>query len=362
MRARVLPLVERYALPPDETEERSLGIVRQRLGERFHDKHERAVAARIIYAAGDMDLANALRFSPGAVELGIAAVRSGAAIVADVRMVAAGLDRSRTDALGCAIHCAIDNPATIELSRANGTTRAVEGIYLSAQRLDGAVAVIGNAPTALLCLLDLIDAGVTRPALVVGMPVGFAAAAESKAELAGRAVPYLTIEGARGGSALAAAAANAILRLAIPLVESGTDRSRTAVLFAGHGSRAPDAAEAMLAAVENVRARSLFPIVESGYLELCPPDLPAALESCVAQGARRVLVIPYFLNNGMHIRRDIPQVLRTAAAGHPGLRVTIGRPIGLHADLANVMIAGALEAEAMTDLAAIPDEVAVTDG
>jgi precorrin-8X/cobalt-precorrin-8 methylmutase len=351
-----LPLVQRYALPPLETEERSLGIVRQGLGERFRDEQERAVAARILYAAGDLDLAVALRFSPGAIEAGIDVLRSGAPIVTDVRMVSAGLDRLRAEELGCPVYCAIDEPFAGELSRLNGTTRAVEAIRLSAHRLDGSVAVIGNAPTALLCLLDLIDSGVTKPRLIVGMPVGFVAASESKAELVTRDIPYVTIEGSRGGSALAAAAVNALLRLAAPAATATIDRSHTAVIFAGHGSRAPDAATAMLASIENVRARGIFPIVESGYLELCPPDLPAALKACVEQGAQRVLVIPYFLNNGVHIRRDIPNVLRSAAASYPGLGITIGRPIGLHADLANVMIAGALEAEEMPDLTAVAEE------
>jgi precorrin-8X/cobalt-precorrin-8 methylmutase len=357
-----LPLVQRYSLPPRDTEERSLDIVRQSHEGGYRDEQERTVATRILYAAGDLNLAAALRFSPGAIDAGIDALRSGASIVTDVRMVLAGLDRPRAQGLGCPIYCAIDDPSAAQLSRLNGTTRAVEAIRLSAARLNGGIAVIGNAPTALLCLLDLIDAGVTRPGMIVGMPVGFIAAAESKAELVNRDVPYVTIEGSRGGSALAAAAVNALLRLAAPTTTGSAARSHTAVIFAGHGSRALDAAEAMLASIENVRARGLFPIVESGYLELCPPDLPTALKTCVEQGATRVLVVPYFLNNGVHIRRDIPNVIRLAAASYPGLSISIGRPIGLHADLANVMIAGALEAEDMPDLTAMLEESPIEDG
>jgi sirohydrochlorin cobaltochelatase len=136
------------------------------------------------------------------------------------------------------------------------------------------------------------------------------------------------------------------------------DRSRTAVLFAGHGSRATGAAEAMLAAVGNVRRQGIFPIVETGYLELCQPDLPAALRACVEQGASRVLVVPYFLHNGMHIRRDIPAVMRRELEHYSGLSLSIGRPIGLHADFANVMLAGALEAEGLPDLRDEPEYAA----
>jgi len=343
-------LVARHALPPADIERQSLAMVERCLQERFAGEQERSVAARILYAAGDTELAQALRFSPGAVATGRDALCAGSSIVADVRMVVAGLDQERARALGCPIHCAIDDAAVVERARLSGNTRAVEAMRSLASELDGGIAVIGNAPTALLSLLDLVDAGVAQPRVIIGMPVGFVAAAEAKAELMRRPVPFLSIEGTRGGSALAAAALNAMLRLAAPSVTAPNDRSSIAVLFAGHGSRAPDAAEAMLVAVENVRGRGLFPIVESGHLELSQPDLPAALRSCVEQGATRVLVIPYFLNNGMHIRRDIPNVLRREAGKYPGLRVSIGRPIGLHADLSNVMIAGALEAERMPDL------------
>jgi precorrin-8X/cobalt-precorrin-8 methylmutase len=356
--------VQRYALTPREIEDRSLRIARESVDDRFRDEQERSVAARIVYAAGDGGIAPRIQFSPGAIDTGVEALRSGAGIVTDVRMVLAGLDRTRAAKLGCSLFCILDEPPAAAPSRASGATRVVDAMQLSAQRLDGGIAVIGNAPTALLCLLDLIDSGITQPKLILGMPVGFTAAAESKAELVRRSVPYVTIEGTRGGSALAAAAANAILRLAVPTIgaQSAIDRSHTAVLFAGHGSRAPDAAEAMLAAVENVRKQGIFPIVESGFLELCPPDLPAALSACVEQGAQRVLVVPYFLNNGMHIRRDIPAVLRGAAGAYPGLSVTIGRPIGLHTDFANVMIAGALEAERMPELDSSRVEIATDAG
>lgn len=347
-------LVARYALAPEAIESRSLAIVDAALGETFADAAERAVATRVLYAAGDPSLVDDLRFAPGAVAAGVAAVARGAAIVVDVRMVLAGIDRARADSLGCELNCAIDDPGVAERAQSAGVTRAVEAIQSLPDRIDGGVVVIGNAPTALLSLLDLCDAGEARPALVIGMPVGFVAAAEAKNELMKRGLPYLTIAGNRGGSPLAAAALNALLRLAVP-VATPQDRSCTAVLFAGHGSRAPGAAEAMLAAVEHVRRKAIFPIVETGYLEMTQPDLPSALRTCVEQGAKRVLVVPYFLHHGMHIRRDIPGILRREAENYEGLSISMGRPIGLHADLAHVMIAGALETEGLPDLREEPD-------
>lgn len=349
-------LVRRYALPPEEIEARSLALVDAALRERFTGHDERFVAARMLYAAGDTSLAGQIRFSPAAVASGVAALRRGAPVVADVRMVTSGISAAQLDALGCRVYCAIDDESVAERARSARLPRAVEAMRALSDRLSGAVVVIGNAPTALLSLLDLVDAGVAEPALVVGMPVGFVAAAEAKQELMRRSLPYLTVEGTRGGSALAVAAVNALLRLAAPSQPPAADRSRTAVLFAGHGSRARDAAEAMLAAVERVRRQCVYPIIESGYLEMTQPDIPAALRRCVEQGASRVLVVPYFLNQGMHIRRDIPAVLRQEADRYPGLKVSMGSPIGLHADLANVMLAGARETERLVDIREIPPE------
>jgi precorrin-8X/cobalt-precorrin-8 methylmutase len=348
-------LVGRYALDPSAIEARGLAIAEAHLRDRFSDPAERAVAARIVYACGDSTVARALHFAPGAVGAGVAGLRRGAPIVTDVRMVASGVSRSHGEALGCTIHCAIDDAGVADRARASGIPRAVEAMRTLAQQLQGGIAVIGNAPTAVLCLLDLFDAGIVHPALVIGMPVGFVAAAESKDELLRRALPSITIAGTRGGSGVAAAAVNALLRLAAPGA-APRDRSRTAVLFAGHGSRAAGAAEAMLAAADRVRRLAIYPIVEVGYLEMSQPDLPAALRRCVEQGATRVLVVPYFLHHGLHIRRDIPNVLRQEADRYPGLTVSMGRPIGLQADLANVMVAGAREAEELPDIREVPLE------
>ncbi len=212
---RAPSLVERYALPPEEIERRSLAQVDAAIGGRFAGADERAVAGRIVYAAGDLPLAESIRFQGEPVAAAITALRAGCPVVVDVRMVAAALDRTRLQRLGNELVCAIELPGVVELARAQGVTRAIAGIRLAGPRLNGAVVAIGNAPTALLALLDLVDAGAVRPACVVGVPVGFVAAAESKAELLRRELPAIMISGTRGGSPLAGAAVNALLRLAL---------------------------------------------------------------------------------------------------------------------------------------------------
>lgn len=207
-------LVQRYVLPPDEIEALSLRRVRAATGNLALSETERAVVERIVYAAGDPSLAPLVRVHPRAVAAGMAAIKAGCSVVTDVRMVAVALNQPALKAAGCTLHCLIDDPEVAELARRERLPRAVVAMRRLAPQLQGGIAVVGNAPTALLALLDLVDAAEVAPALIIGTPVGFVAAAESKAELVGRAVPYVTITGTRGGSAVAAAAMNALLQLA----------------------------------------------------------------------------------------------------------------------------------------------------
>ena len=208
-------LLVRYGLPPAEIEARSLALMERLAGRDLPaEPGARRVAVMMLYAAGDPDLAGSIRVHPGAVEAGLAALRAGRLIVTDVRMVAAAVESERLARLGPAVRCAIDHPDAAQRARARGITRAAAAIELLESELDGALVAIGNAPTALLALLDAVDAGRVRPALIVGTPVGLIAAAESKEELIGREVPYVTVRGTRGGSAIAAAAVNALVRLA----------------------------------------------------------------------------------------------------------------------------------------------------
>lgn len=171
----------------------------------------RGVAVRLIHACGMTDLAGDLQFSPGAAEAGREAIARGVAIICDVEMVRSGIIRSRFGA-GNEIACTLNDAGVAELASASGQTRSAAAVEFWGDRLGGAVVAIGNAPTALFRLLELLDDGAPRPALIVGMPVGFVGAAESKAELVAnpRGCEFIAIRGRRGGCALAAAAVNAL--------------------------------------------------------------------------------------------------------------------------------------------------------
>jgi precorrin-8X/cobalt-precorrin-8 methylmutase len=176
------------------------------------------VVVRMIHSCGMTDLPRDVAYSAGLVRHARAALRGGAPILCDAQMVAAGITRSRLPA-GNEVICTLQDPAVAALAARLGTTRSAAAVDLWADRLDGAVVAIGNAPTALFRLLEItagpittgpITTGGPRPAAVIGIPVGFVGAAESKRALASSGLEYLVVHGRRGGSAMTAAAVNAI--------------------------------------------------------------------------------------------------------------------------------------------------------
>ncbi|MFJ1590136.1 precorrin-8X methylmutase [Kitasatospora albolonga] len=169
------------------------------------------VAVRMIHACGMVDLVTDLAFSPNVVADARAALRSGAPILCDVAMVASGVTRKRLPADNDVV-CTLSDPSVPELAAKMGTTRSAAALELWRDRLEGAVVAVGNAPTALFRLLEMIEEGAPRPAAVIGVPVGFVGAMESKEALAEHAsgLEHLIVRGRRGGSAIAAAALNAI--------------------------------------------------------------------------------------------------------------------------------------------------------
>jgi precorrin-8X/cobalt-precorrin-8 methylmutase len=175
---------------------------------------ERAVV-RMIHACGMVDLADDVAASPGFAEGAEAALREGAPILCDTSMVASGITRARLPAAN-EVLCTLADPAVPALAARLDTTRTAAALELWRERLEGAVVVVGNAPTALFRLLELVEEGAGRPAGVIGVPVGFIGAAESKVALAEHpaALEHLVVHGRRGGSAIAAAAVNALARAA----------------------------------------------------------------------------------------------------------------------------------------------------
>ncbi|MDQ2710494.1 MAG: precorrin-8X methylmutase [Actinomycetota bacterium] len=200
-----------YLRDPAEIYRRSFATIRAEADLGGLPPDVAAVAVRMIHTCGMTDLPTDLGYSPDVVAKGRAALAAGAPVLCDATMVAAGITRSRLPADN-EVLCLLSIPAVPALAAARATTRSAAAVELWGDRLAGAVVAIGNAPTALFRLLELIDAGAPPPAVVVGVPVGFIGAAESKRALVDHpgGLEYLVVHGRRGGSALAAAAVNAI--------------------------------------------------------------------------------------------------------------------------------------------------------
>lgn len=201
---------------PGEIERFSFEIIDAEVPEpRPFQGPEWAVVRRMIHTTADFDLLSLVVFHQKAVSAGIAALKSGCTIVTDTEMARSGITSQRMDALGCRVICRLNDPEVRERAARMGITRSAAAVDAGLPRMDSGIWVIGNAPTALLRLLDYVDKGICRPALVVGMPVGFVNAAESKELLAGQeSVPYIIIQGRKGGSAVAASVLNAIAEVA----------------------------------------------------------------------------------------------------------------------------------------------------
>lgn len=173
-----------------------------------------AIVRRMIHTTADFEMLELVRFHERAVESGLNALRSGCVIVSDTEMARRGMPVRRLDPLGCSVHCLMNDPRVVERARSEGITRAKAAVDVAVAELQPDVWVVGNAPTALIRLVERVDEGAANPALVVGMPVGFVNAAESKELLMSRDIPYISIQGRKGGSALAASVINALAVLA----------------------------------------------------------------------------------------------------------------------------------------------------
>jgi precorrin-8X/cobalt-precorrin-8 methylmutase len=199
---------------PDEILARSFSIIESEVGAHSFGPLEWPIVRRIIHAAGDVELARLVSFSPGAAAAGVKAFQEGMAIVTDVRMAAAGVQGPLREALGIELHCFLDAPEVPGEAEVRGLTRCACAMERAVAELPEAVYVVGNAPTALSALCAAVRGGVARPRLVIAMPVGFVGVVESKEEALALSVPVIAVRGRRGGSAVAAAAVNALLLLA----------------------------------------------------------------------------------------------------------------------------------------------------
>lgn len=197
---------------PQAIEDESFRIIEEEFGPHSFSPEAFAVVRRAIHATADFDFAKTIHIFPGAIQAGIRAIRKGVPIIADVQMIQAGINKKGLEAFGSEVFCFIGDEDVAKKAKAAGVTRAMISMRKAASYYPGAIYAIGNAPTALLELIRLAETA--RPALVIGVPVGFVSAVESKEQLALTELPYITALGRKGGTPVAVAMMNALIKLA----------------------------------------------------------------------------------------------------------------------------------------------------
>ncbi|MGD9247910.1 MAG: precorrin-8X methylmutase [Desulfobacteraceae bacterium] len=199
---------------PEEIEAQSFEIIEQEAGAHGLAPRKWQVVRRMIHTSADFDYLKTVRFHKEAIDAGLASIKQGKTIFTDTNMARIGIRKNDLAAYGCEVRCLMSDPDVARMAADTGSTRAKAAVDCAARMMDGGIYVVGNAPTALLRLIELIGRGRAAPALVVGLPVGFVNAAESKAALLETQIPYITNIGRKGGSNLAASVVNALIIMA----------------------------------------------------------------------------------------------------------------------------------------------------
>lgn len=200
---------------PAEIEEKSFQLIEERVPSHSFNQQEWTIVKRMIHSTVDFDLVDNTKFHPEAIEKGIAALKEGAPIIADTRMVKAGISLKRLRKYKTKVLCAISHPEVVKEARVSGKTRAAVAMEKMISSMGGSIVAIGNAPTALFKILELAEKESRKPALIIGVPVGLVGARESKEMLLKQAIPYITVRGEKGGSPLAVSIINGLAILAL---------------------------------------------------------------------------------------------------------------------------------------------------
>ena len=196
-------------------EDESMQIIENEIGPHSYNKQEWPIVRRIIHSTADLDFArdNKIIFHKDAIKNGLEALKNGSSIVVDVNGIIGLLNKQNPKDFGNNVICNISEPSIMEAAKEAGKTRAQMSMRIAKEDMNGGIVVIGNAPTALLEVMEMIREGITKPALVIGIPVGFVSAVESKEELAKMDIPFITNLGRKGGSPCASAIVNALYKL-----------------------------------------------------------------------------------------------------------------------------------------------------
>lgn len=369
------PLIRRFLASPlsgEEIEARSMERIEKEVPSHPFGPEEWQVVRRMIHTTGDFGLIDLVRFSPGAISHGIEALRSGRAIYVDSRMIQSGLSLKRLQSVhkgyqASDIICHVDDEGIFGMARQQKLPRSLFAVQKAKPILNRGLVVFGNSPVGLLELNRLIQEEEIRPALVIAMPVGFVHVIESKEELMSLDVPFIALPGRRGGSPLAVSVVHALCTIAagrrdggsftaerIRLAkESGSLRDETIILM-GHGSRVPGASKDMEEVAQRLKGKYGYPRVEICFISRLGPHFPEIFEKCVNQGAQKVLAIPYFLHEGLHLLLDIPEMMQEEAKRFPHVKLILGRSLGFDESLVDLVERRVEESKDLCDVRDLP--------
>jgi hypothetical protein len=259
------------------------------------------------------------------------------------------------------IICYVDDEEVFEKARQQRLPRSLFAVQKAKPTLNRGLVVFGNSPVGLLELNRLIQEEEIRPALVIAMPVGFVHVIESKEELMSLDVPFIALSGRRGGSPLAVSAVHALCTIAAgqkeglltdptPLTkEAGSLRDETIILM-GHGSRVPGAGRDMEEVAQRLKDKYRYPRVEICFVSRLGPHFPEIFEKCVNQGAKKVLAIPYFLHEGLHLLLDIPEMMQKEAKKFPHVKLMLGKSLGFDEGLVDLVERRIEESKDLSDV------------
>jgi len=201
-------------MKPEDIESLSFNIIDEEAGNHGFNRKEWSIVRRMIHTSADFEYINSIRFSGDPIAVGVKAIRSGKNIITDTEMARSGIRKKSVEQFGGQVSCLINDKNVVAMAKEEGSTRARMAVDLSINTIEGGIYAVGNAPTALLRLIELINADKIKPALILGFPVGFVNAAESKALLSKTNIPFITNVGRKGGSNIVASVVNALIILA----------------------------------------------------------------------------------------------------------------------------------------------------
>ncbi len=346
-------------MTPEEIEQKSFDAIDREAPPHRFSKEQWVVVRRMIHTTSSFDLADSVKFSDDAIVAGTRAIREGRPIYADSNMMRAGISLTRLRAVNPnydqkSVVCHVADPDVAAESKKTRLPRSLFAVRKAKKIIDGGVAVFGNAPVALLELNRMIMEEGIRPALVIAMPVGFVHVVESKEELMRLGVPFIALEGRRGGSTLGVSVIHSLCILAegggAKTAGPAPKKSDQAVILFGHGSRVPGAGEGMEAVAERLFETGEYIAVENCYMSRLGPHLPEILKKCADAGAKKVLLIPYFLHSGLHMRHDIPRMMQEEAKKYPDVKVVFGKHLGFDERMVEIVKARISESTDFCDV------------